>query len=436
MSDDVSVFAERQEEEEFREKDWRSQYSRDNARIIHSAGFRRLQGKTQVMGPGEGDFHRTRLTHSLEVTQIGLGLVDGLIKRDKIPENLQPYVQEKDSYPDTRDGGYRHVIAAACEAHDLGHPPFGHNGERALHAEMCKCGGFEGNAQTIRLLVKLEKYKKHKGVNPTRRFLLAVMKYPVAFSQYPNEVQTAFKPPKCYYDEHQQQINWALAPFAETDRLEFVRLAHKGGKLRPQHKSFDASIMDCADDIAYATHDLEDVVARELINKYQLLQEVESFYNKNPEIENYWKQEYFEKLYGDSYTRKGLIGKLVNLLMTHTNIVQNESFEHPLLKYNLIVDKNLTNFVEFLKTDLTYKLVINWPKVQMLEIKGRRIISALYNEYILSPEKLIPHWGDLDAEDTAKRRVCDYIAGMTDSFAVKMYHRLFTPGVGSSSDEL
>ena len=389
-----------------------------------------------MMGPGEGDFHGTRLTHSFEINQIGPGLIDGLIKRKKIPDDLKPYVQEKDSSPDARDGGYRHVIAAACEAHDLGHPPFGHNGERALHAEMSRCGGFEGNAQTIRLLVKLEKYKEHKGVNPTRRFLLAVMKYPVAFSQYPSEVQTAYKLPKCYYDEHQSQIDWALSPFAESDRLEFRKFGDKKGKSRPLHKTFDASIMDCADDIAFATHDLEDIVARKLIDKDKLLLAVEPFYKNNPEIENFWKQDYFKDFYGDSYIRKNLIGKLVNLLMTNTDIILNDSFQHLLLKYNLSIDKRLTSFVDFLKKDLTYDLVINRPRIQMLELKGKRIISNLYNEYMLSPEKLIPHRDKLDTEDTTKRRVCDYIAGMTDSFAEKMYHRLFTPGIGSSSDEL
>ncbi|MGD9124040.1 MAG: HD domain-containing protein, partial [Desulfarculaceae bacterium] len=116
---DIHRFAERIFEEPPRTKDWRTPYARDNARVIHSAGFRRLQGKTQVMGPGEGDFHRTRLTHSLEVTQIGLGLFDGIKKRNdvSIPNELEPYLIQKD---------YRHVIAASCEAHDLGHPPFGH----------------------------------------------------------------------------------------------------------------------------------------------------------------------------------------------------------------------------------------------------------------------------------------------------------------------
>ena len=120
MNFDPTIFTNRCFDEPPRENDWRSTYSRDKARIIHGSGFRRLQGKTQVMGAGEGDFHRTRLTHSLEVNQIGLGLFEGIKKREdiKIPESLEPFL--KNGHP---------VISAACYGHDLGHPPFGHGGK-------------------------------------------------------------------------------------------------------------------------------------------------------------------------------------------------------------------------------------------------------------------------------------------------------------------
>jgi dGTPase len=177
MNSNIDIFHERKRREEPRSKDWRSSFSRDKARIIHSAGFRRLQGKTQVMGIGEGDFHRTRLTHSLEVNQIGVGLFKGIKKREDIecPKLLEPFLKNGDP-----------VIAAACYGHDLGHPPFGHGGERALHSEMRDYGGFEGNAQTIRLITKLEKYYENEGINPTRRVLLSLLKYPVNFNKYPN----------------------------------------------------------------------------------------------------------------------------------------------------------------------------------------------------------------------------------------------------------
>ena len=119
-----------------REDDERDEYQRDKGRIIHSAAFRRLQAKTQVMGVGEGDFHRTRLTHSIEVAQVGEGILGSLHRRYQSDTTLVDWLPSTD------------LLAAACYAHDLGHPPFGHGGERALNLSMTD-GGFEGNAQTF-----------------------------------------------------------------------------------------------------------------------------------------------------------------------------------------------------------------------------------------------------------------------------------------------
>ena len=130
------------ETEKSREDDERDDYKRDLSRIVHSAGFRRLQAKTQVMGIGECDFHRTRLTHSIEVAQVGEGILDYL----KTIKHVRPETEE---WLPTRD-----VVLAACYAHDLGHPPFGHGGEQALYSRMKNDGGFEGNAQTLRILVR------------------------------------------------------------------------------------------------------------------------------------------------------------------------------------------------------------------------------------------------------------------------------------------
>ena len=135
IGNDLAYFEERQHNTgAVRPGDIRTQYQRDRARIIHSSAFRRLQGKTQVMGVGEGDFHRTRLTHSIECAQIGNGLLEHLNRRADVPEALGPWLPSRD------------LIEAACFAHDLGHPPFGHGGEKALHRQMIRLGGFEGNA--------------------------------------------------------------------------------------------------------------------------------------------------------------------------------------------------------------------------------------------------------------------------------------------------
>ena len=122
--------------------------------------------------------------------------------------------------------------------------------------------------------------------------------------------------------------------------------------------------------------------------------------------------------------------------MTNTDLKTLPQFCHPLLKYQLVLDESVREFAEFLKTELTYGMVVRKPEVQMLERKGQRLIEAVFLELVSDPEALVPHWGETDGGDTDERRVCDYLAGMTDAFAAKIYHRLFTPGVGSSRDEL
>ncbi len=412
-----------------REQDWRTEFDRDRGRIIHGAAFRRLQGKTQVMGTGEGDFHRTRLTHTMEVAQIALGIFQGFgeEKIASVPEELKPYLTNA-----------RSCIAAACYAHDLGHPPYGHGGEQALHQKMSDCGGFESNAQTVRILTRLEKYHEGKGINPTRRVLLSVLKYPVDFSDYPTIDQRNEKPPKCYYHSEREIIDWALSKFDESDRKNF-RALDDGKKPKPQHMTFDASVMECGDDIAYCTHDLEDIIARKLVDKDEFLDKVKKKLGKLKEIKcdkHVIKFTDFEGMFKSSYNRKNMVGKLANMLITTVNLETHEEFNNPLLRYRLRTNEQLSDFIQFLKTDLTFKLVVGQPSVQMLERKGKRLIASLFDEYMTAPESLIPDWKRFQPKESTKRRVCDYIAGMTDAYAEKIYHRMFSPGIGSSGDEL
>ena len=184
-------------------EDARNPFDVDYARIVHSGSFRRLQGKTQILNLGDSDFYRTRLTHSLEVAQIAGSVVrqlDGAYRDHPARKHLPSFS----------------LIQAVGFCHDLGHPPFGHGGEVALNYCMRSSGGFEGNGHTLRLLSKLENFSEHHGSDLTRRALLAVLKYPVPFSQAANpELQprlydeatsirtldrASCKPPKCYFD--------------------------------------------------------------------------------------------------------------------------------------------------------------------------------------------------------------------------------------------
>jgi dGTPase len=306
-----------------RPQDVRSEYERDKGLVVHSAAFRRLQGKTQVMGVGEGDFHRTRLTHSIEAGQIGEALLKVLRRRRDNDAEILPWLTDPA------------LIVAACYAHDLGHPPYGHGGERALHTCVRDKGGFEGNAQTLRILTKLEKYYRNKGINPTRRTILAVLKYPINYTEYQSQ-RYQDKPPKCFYSSEQDIVDWTLEPFTAAER---ALLKERNNNDLPIHRSLDSTIMECADDIAYAVHDLEDIVARRLVTREELQSEIERLFGGNEFIglkdKGVRRADFVDRLFQDSYERKEVVGRLVNLFVTEVRIGSSEGFTHPLLKYRL-----------------------------------------------------------------------------------------------------
>ncbi len=413
--------------EPLRPDDERDDYQRDKARILHSAAFRRLQAKTQVMGVGEGDFHRTRLTHSIEVAQISEGLLRCL-QRQHRDDAVSDWLPTFD------------LLAAACYAHDLGHPPFGHGGEIALNQQMTAHGGFEANAQTLRIISRLEKYRPHQGMNPTRRLLLAILKYPAMYSDF-NADEYMEAPPKCYFDSEKPIVDWLLGTPFQAGEIERFRTGRdEGGK--PAHRSLDCALMECADDIAYAVHDLEDVVARHFIQRSDLIEKLEPvFHQFGPSIGDGPKaisvNDFDDQFFSQSHIRKGVIGKLVNLFVTSAVISEKAGFEHPLLRYCVQFSEPIEALLKALKR-LTFEHVVQRAEVQQLESRGQRTVKRLFDTFFANPLRLIPKgaWESLDPTDSIARRVCDYIAGMTDPYAEKIYHRLYTPGIGSSGDEL
>ena len=419
------------EREKPRPDDDRDEYQRDRARVIHSAAFRRLQAKTQVMGIGEGDFHRTRLTHSIEAAQVGEGLLGTLARRHN------KGTEEYDWLPP------RDLLTAACLAHDLGHPPFGHGGEEALHRRVAGHGGFEGNAHTLRIVTRLEKYRYGEGMNPTRRFVLALLKYPVRYSMF-EMGRYRDRPPKCYFDSEGAIVEWAVgSEFGRGEIQKFTTERETDGK--PRHRTLDSSIMELADDIAYGVHDLEDIVAREMAKPEDVIERLRPMFARDDgAISNGHTvvrlSDFSPGIWHDHVERKKLIGNLVHLFITSVRIEYAEGFEHPLLRMRVGWDERIGTFLEGLK-QLAYDLVIERAEVQQLETRGQRVIDRLFGEFIRAPRKLIPRrtWEYFEkhgAGDSNERRVCDYIAGMTDPYANRIYHRLFTPGEGSSGDEL
>lgn len=432
-----------------REKDHRPPYSRDRGRILHSAAFRCLQAKTQIHAVGENDFYRTRLTHSLEVAQIGSSLVAQLkfvesfdmlatqLQEDKtvLQKNLKVFLPSHD------------LIESLCFAHDIGHPPFGHGGEIALNYMMRHHGGFEGNAQTFRLLTKLEPYTANSGMNLTRRTLLGIVKYPTILDesspqyaqleslskQDPRYIKIAdWKPGKGLFRDDIEMFDWLLSPLSEQDCLQFGQ--YQQARLTPQdslktrYKSLDCSIMELADDIAYGVHDLEDAIVVGVVNLQQWQQALDEL----KQSEDDWIRTHIEsltqKLFSDwHYERKNAIGALVNYFITHVRWKMEENFEEPLLRYNAELPKDVVDVLNVFKK-FVWKYVIRDVETQRIEYKGQRILTEMFQIFESDPERLLPRntaqrW--LNAPDAYKKRViCDYIAGMSDAYALKLYHQL------------
>ncbi|WED42095.1 anti-phage deoxyguanosine triphosphatase [Legionella cardiaca] len=414
-------------------QDHRNPYERDRTRVIHCPAFRRLQRKTQILGTDEGDFHRTRLTHSLEVASIGRSIVRNLATNHQ--QSILPGLLPNDD-----------LISVICLLHDIGHPPFGHGGEVALNYMMREHGGFEGNGQTLRLLTKIEDSYGTYGMDLTRRSLLGILKYPVNREQVvatalPKTLESLHKtirvndwlPPKAYFASEQAEVDWLLSPFNEDDRCLFqslIKFPAEKQHGKSAYHNFDCSIMDVADDIAYGVHDLEDAIHLRLINREQLDNEFfRSLLSATPLAKN--QEQLIDSLFSQELCqRKQTIGEMVNYFITATQItITNENFENSLLKHNIVLLPEAAALLEYFK-DRIYRYVIDSQEARTFEYGGQTVVLRLFEAISSNPGSLLDsknreRFHQAESEIAAFRIVCDYIANMTDEYAYRMHERLF-----------
>lgn len=436
----MSIWSERFSDSNRREQDHRSPFQRDRARILHSEAFRCLQAKTQIHAVGEDDFYRTRLTHSLEVAQIGSSL------RAKLISDVAGF-QAVSSEPNSAKSldellPSRSLIESLCFAHDIGHPPFGHGGEMALNYKMRDYGGFEGNAQSFRIVTRLEPYTAEFGMNLARRTLLGIIKYP-AFLDETAPHQAEDIPHSRYINLHNVKtskglfrcdepfFDWVLQPLSEQDRTLFRTVEPNADPKKPNrtlYKSLDCSLMELADDIAYGVHDLEDAIVGGMVT----LQSWQNAEQKFAQCRSDWIKtrlpEMRQKLFSEHrYERKDVIGALVNYFVTNVRWKANNQFSEPLLRYNAELPPEVKEVLSILK-NFVYEYVICDVKTQRVEYKGQRILMDLFDMLSVDPTRLLPktvaiRWKE--ADDSLKPRIiCDYLASMSDGQAFKLYQSL------------
>ncbi|MCF8259992.1 MAG: dNTP triphosphohydrolase [Melioribacteraceae bacterium] len=402
-----------------RTDDFRTPFQIDRDRIIYSSELRRLQGKTQVFLSGEYDFYRTRLTHTIEVAQIGRAICNYLKSEYKDLFADDFYID-----PD--------LVEAVCLSHDLGHPPFGHAGERTLNKLMNPYGGFEGNAQTLRLLTETFYRAKNqrRGMNPTRSLLDGVLKYKMLFHQFVN--------PKNHF-LYDYQANYLRFVFNGKEIPNNI-----SAKLN-SFRSVECQIMDWADDTAYAVNDIVDSIQAGFINIIKLNNWGQENAGRIKSTQIEYLEQTMEWIKDGTYKRE--FGSQIGQFIRACKISRRETFADALTnryKYNIELDEDIMLRAQFYK-QLSYDMVFNSPQLHQMEFKADHIIKKLFevlvNNYLGNNgnDKLIPEFSNdviiLEENDVTKiRLICDFISGMTDRYAVRTYRRLFDPDFGSLAD--
>jgi dGTPase len=385
----------------------RTEFARDRARIIHSFALRRLAAKTQVAVPWATDFPRTRLSHSLECAQVGRELGAAL-----------------GADPDLMEG--------ACLAHDIGHPPFGHNGEEALNQIASSSGGFEGNAQSIRLLIRLEAKTvlpdgKSIGLNLTRASLDAATKYP--WSRAVNARKFGV------YEDDLEIFNW-------------YRSGVESGKT-----SMEAQIMDWSDDVAYSVHDLEDSLVSGQIKLDQLSSDLPKLFKVAQEMYladitegemqaalaalqklSCWPR-YYDGTHRSLARLKDLASQLIGRFAQAAEVATQEKYgDGDLTRYNanLVVPRAQRVEVALLKS-MAGHYVINASDSQIRYGEQQRLLTELVEAILESaPTTLesffLQDWQNAQTDQARLRVVIDQVASLTDPGAVALHKRLINRG--------
>ena len=403
-----------------RKTDYRSPFQIDRDRIIHAHAFRKLQSKTQVFLSGEYDFYRTRLTHSMEVAQIGRSIVHFLRSRG------EPMTD--DFYIDSD------LVEASCLAHDMGHPPFGHSGERTLQELMKRRGGFEGNAQTLHLLCETM-YQNESGVRgmqPTRALLDGVLKYKKLYTEWATPPIHHF-----IYDSQEPVRDFVFSGARIPGPL-------MRGEALNDFKSVECQIMDWADDAAYSLNDIVDGARAGFLTTDRI--ERWAAGEKVGLLEQQHLDSMFDAIRRDRL--ENVFSKKIGVFIQACRLKERENFmaaKTNRYRFELIVEESALKEAFFFKK-MANDIIFESPQLEQLEHKARVVLMALYEaiwaNYAQRNERVIkilpPNVSRLiDAEksqDGKARRICDYLAGLTDGMITRTYRRLFDPEFGSFRD--
>lgn len=372
------LYEEKSYEEQFplslaaEESKYRSIFQKDRDRVIHSTSFRRLEYKTQVFLYNEGDHYRTRLTHSIEVAQLARSVASIFGVDQDLAE----------------------VIALS---HDLGHSPFGHAGERALKELMKDYGGFDHNIQTIKILTYLErKYNDFYGLNISHETLEGLAK-------------------------HNGPIDKPLQYLAEYSK--------KHDLLLDKYPSLEAQIANICDDIAYNSHDLEDGLKAGLFTlmdvvELPIINDIYNRYSQN----NFGSQDILiNKIRSDFI--KEMLTDVKNVILQNLSKVQPKSIDDIRNAKFAIVDfsKEFMSQLNVIRGFLREKMYHN-HNVLIMTKKGMIILEKIFNFYMENPDCLPNAWQeklDLNSDSAKANRIADFIAGMTDRYAIKMHNKIF-----------